>query len=106
MAADSFLAGGVLLLGTLLAQATPPPPPPSGAAILGSPGIRTRYADPSRPPPAPAARALPLNDPPARPLSVPVSDSVRFQPSMEEGPFARPTLRGLFRWDLEQPGPR
>jgi len=105
MAGDSFLAGGVLILGHLLAQATAPPPPTSGAAILGSPGIRTRYADPSRPPPPPTARALPVNDPPARPLSVPVSESVRFQPSMEEGPFARPTLRGLFRWDLEQPGP-
>jgi hypothetical protein len=101
MACHSFLAGCVLVLGNLLAQA-----PPSGAGILGSPGIRTRYADPSRPPPPLPAQALPAKGPSVRPLSVPVNESVQFQPTMEEGPFARPTLRGMFRWDLEPPGPR
>ncbi|WP_216905014.1 hypothetical protein [Synechococcus sp. CCY 9618] len=77
----------------------------SGAEILGRPGIRTRYADPAGPPPSPAGVGVPGTTPPARPLTIPLNDSVEFAPSMEEGPFQRPTIRGLFRWDLQPTAP-
>jgi hypothetical protein len=110
--------GGQLVLGWAvgwaLAQRQPPPPPPpasapapvaapgrSGAEILGRPGIRTRYADPSGPAPSPGGEGLPTVKPAERPLIVPINESVDFAPSMEEGPYQRPTIRGLFRLDLE-----
>jgi hypothetical protein len=131
MACHSWLIGGLVggLIGGLIAlpgafaQVPPGPPPPlppvapapvereapparSGAKILGSPGIRTRYADPDGPAPSAGGKTLPAVGPPARPLAVPVNERVDFTPTMEEGPFQQPTLRGLFRWDLQQPGSR
>lgn len=109
-------AVALLLVGAVdpaaAAPPVPPAPPPSpaftpasapagsGARILGSPGIRTRYADPAAPAPPPAVQRLPSAGPAATPLSVPINSSVDFTPTMEEGPFQQPTIRGLFRWDL------
>jgi hypothetical protein len=118
MSCHAWLVGGLIALTGDLAQAPPPPPPPgspqqppqpaarSGAEILGSPGIRTRYGDPGGTAPAAGAGTLPAVGPPERPLTVPVNERVEFTPTMEEGPFQQPTLRGLFRWDLQQPASR
>ncbi|MBW4530935.1 MAG: hypothetical protein KME02_09645 [Aphanothece saxicola GSE-SYN-MK-01-06B] len=117
MSCQAWLVGGLIALAGDLAQGppTPPPLPPerppqpavrSGAEILGRPGIRTRYVDPSGPAPTAGAKTLPAVGPPARPLTVPVNERVDFTPTMEEGPFQQPTLRGLFRWDLQQPASR
>lgn len=122
MASHTWLVAGLIALPGALAQvpAGPPPPPPvapapvereaaptrSGAKILGSPGIRTRYADPSGPAPTAGAKTLPAVGPPERPLTVPVNERVDFTPTMEEGPFQQPTWRGLFRWDLQHPAAR
>ncbi|MCT0206691.1 hypothetical protein [Synechococcus sp. CS-1332] len=114
MSCHAWLVGGLIALTGDLAQAPPPPPPPSqpqqparsGAEILGRPGIRTRYVDPSGPPPTAGAKTMPAVGPPSRPLTVPVNKSVDFAPTMEQGPFQQPTLRGLFRWDLQQPANR
>ncbi len=106
--------GGLIALGGVLAQVPPQPPPPeappaqttparSGAEILGRPGIRTRYADPSAPAPSSGGAGLADPSPPDPPLTVPINESVDFAPTMEQGPFQRPTIRGLFRWDLEGP---
>ncbi|MEA5413269.1 hypothetical protein VB737_16010, partial [Synechococcus sp. BA-120 BA3] len=77
-----------------------------GAGPLGRPGIRTRSGDPGGPSPEAGAKTLPAVGPPERPLTVPVNERVDFTPTMEEGPFQQPTLRGLFRWDLQQPASR
>ncbi len=111
MSCHAWLVGGLIALAGDLAQGPPPPlqpqpAVPSGAKILGSPGIRTRYADPSGPAPTAGGKTLPAVGPPARPLTVPVNERVDFTPTMEEGPFQQPTLRGLFRWDLQQPASR
>ncbi len=110
MASHTWLAAGLIALPGALAQAPPglPPVAPtrSGAEILGRPGIRTRYVDPSGPAPTAGSKTLPAVGPPERPLTVPVNERVDFTPTMEEGPFQRPTLRGLFRWDLQQPASR
>ena len=118
MACHTWLLGGLIALHGALAQVPPGPPPPvssqqppqpaarSGAEILGRPGIRTRYADPSGPAPTAGAKTLPAVGPPERPLTVPVNERVDFTPTMEQGPFQQPTLRGLFRWDLQQPASR
>jgi hypothetical protein len=117
MSCHAWLVGGLIALVGDLAQGPPPPPPlptqqpaqpaaRSGAEILGRPGIRTRYVDPSGPAPTAGGKTLPAVGPPARPLTVPVNERVDFTPTMEEGPFQQPTLRGLFRWDLQQPASR
>jgi hypothetical protein len=120
MTSHAWPVGGLVALGGALAQVPPPTPPAlspasvrapaapsrSGAEILGRPGIRTRYADPAGPAPPPGAAGLPAASPPEPPLTIPLSESVQFAPSMEEGPFQQPTIRGLFRWDLEGPAPR
>ncbi|MCP9935438.1 hypothetical protein KBZ08_16120 [Cyanobium sp. Candia 9D4] len=114
MACHTWLVAGLITLPGALAQASPGPPPPpppvsparSGAEILGRPGIRTRYGDPGGPSPAVGGQGLPSVGPPERPLTVPVNERVDFTPTMEEGPFQQPTLRGLFRWDLQQPASR
>ena len=120
MACHTWLVGGLVVLHGALAQVPPGPPPPppdssqqppqpaarSGAEILGRPGIRTRYADPSGPEPKAGAKTLPAVGPPERPLTVPVNKTVDFTPTMEQGPFQEPMLRGLFRWDLTQPATR
>ncbi|MCP9859599.1 MULTISPECIES: hypothetical protein [unclassified Cyanobium] len=113
MSCHAWLVGGLVTLAGDLAQGLPPPPPippqpatRSGAEILGRPGIRTRYVDPSGPAPSAGSKTLPAVGPPARPLTVPVNERVDFTPTMEEGPFQQPTLRGLFRWDLQQPSSR
>ena len=113
MSCHAWLVGGLVTFAGDLAQVLPPPPPiqpqpatRSGAEILGRPGIRTRYADPSGPAPSAGGQKLPAVDPPQRPLAVPINETVDFTPTMEEGPFQRPTLRGLFRWDLQQPDSR
>jgi len=117
MSCHAWLVGGLIALAGDLAQGPPPPPPispqqqpppavRSGAEILGRPGIRTRYVDPSGPAPTAGAKTLPAVGPPARPLTVPVNERVDFAPTMEEGPFQQPTWRGLFRWDLQQPASR
>ncbi len=118
MSCHAWLVGGLAALGGALAQGpTPPPPIPpeipaqskparSGAEILGRPGIRTRYVDPSGPVQSAGSQGLPAVGPPQRPLTVPVNETVDFAPTMEQGPFQEPTLRGLFRWDLQQPASR
>jgi hypothetical protein len=113
MSCQAWLVAGLIALAGDLAQALPPPPPippqpaaRSGAQLLGRPGIRTRYVDPSGPAPSAGGQKLPTVDPPQPPLAVPVNERVDFTPTMEEGPFQRPTLRGLFRWDLQQPASR
>jgi hypothetical protein len=117
MSCHAWLVGGLIALIGDLAQAPPPPPPlpaqpvaepaaRSGAELLGRPGIRTRYVDPRGPAPTAGAKTLPAVGPPARPLTVPVNERVDFTPTMEQGPFQQPTLRGLFRWDLQQPASR
>jgi hypothetical protein len=120
MTCHAWPVGGLVVLGGALAQVPPPPPPAlspapvrapatpsrSGAEILGRPGIRTRYADPAAAPPIPTSPRLVSPRPPDRPLTVPINQSVEFAPSMEEGPFQQPTIRGLFRWDLQQPAAR
>jgi hypothetical protein len=119
MSCHAWLVGGLVALGGDLAQGPPPPPPipaqipsqpqppaRSGAEILGRPGIRTRYVDPGGPAPSAGSQGLPAVGPPRRPLTVPVNETVDFAPTMEQGPFQEPTLRGLFRWDLQQPASR
>lgn len=119
MACHTWLATGLIALPGALSQALPPPPPlapapmergappvRSGAEILGRPGIRTRYVDPGSPGPTAGSKTLPAVGPPERPLTVPVNERVDFTPTMEEGPFQEPTLRGLFRWDLQAPASR
>lgn len=118
MSCHAWPVGGLIALIGALAQGPSPPPPSalpapahaapvrSGEETLGRPGIRTRYADPSGPAPSPGGQGLPAARPPDRPLTVPINESVDFAPTMEEGPFQRPTIRGLFRWDLQPPAPR
>ncbi|MEA5414853.1 hypothetical protein [Synechococcus sp. BA-132 BA5] len=109
MSCHAWLVGGLVALAGDLAQGPPLPPQPaarSGAQILGLPGIRTRYVDPSGPPPSAGSQGLPAVTPPQRPLAVPVNETVDFAPTMEQGPFQEPTLRGLLRWDLPQPASR
>lgn len=56
----------------------------------------------SDPEPPPTPMGAPGGDRDAQPSpNVPLQEGVIFQPQMDRDEYQHPTLKGLFRWDLE-----